>query len=712
MAKENDKLTLLFNTINEAKNSLMESWNKNDKHFPYSFEKKEAGLMSDLIGSTSILLMLIAFRRESEVINKSDKTKIAELVNYIFPEILETIEKNGFVATPLVAVKDANILFNTETGYTDTVSWALSASLLARFAEFHNIIKISSKAHDAIFTIITQSFKQLINGQSEDGCWGFMTSGGAKSSLYYTYAAGIALGDFFDYAVGEIKEVENSNSGSVGGTKYKDHDLLNHLKDELGTGDVAVIAENARKKLSGWLLNTCLPALSDLSQCKLQNAEMETRVGMFSHNMTVQEDLNYFKLYYTYYIIDLMVVSKTDEDYKTIFNNRALPEYSEVFNAIKLKCDSDYEDYFFSEDTIAQKGILYWEELVSQAIHSSRYQYSNAARTGKEFFDGEASELNLKWENPNYNSSIKTIFKKLKKNLTDPALVPMSLRVNAMYGYYICEQADITVDNLFEQICGDVSKISDEKHVAGLWDTLGYNLLVTERSIEALVDYYDYIIKVGEKGVSQKSDFEESFNKKIYEYLLSEDAQNIIHPDGAENDSVSDYLKSDEGQKTVRQIISEDSGIVRSYFNSNEGRNQLQEIVKDLFGNNTPSAPANTKAQVYSDNSDDLVNIIAMINKLLKSADFIDSDNELQKELLLLYKNLDKFALYNLLTKVYKKEENETDTTYKKRICKMAEKITDGYRDLIATHAPYAGTNQGDLSRMYNRLKDSSFGEN
>ena len=42
----------------------------------------------------------------------------------------------------------------------------------------------------------------------------------------------------------------------------------------------------------------------------------------------------------------------------------------------------------------------------------------------------------------------------------------------------------------------------------------------------------------------------------------------------------------------------------------------------------------------------------------------------------------------------------------------MAEKITDGYRDLIATHAPYAGTNQGDLSRMYNRLKDSSFGEN
>lgn len=709
MTKGNDKLSVLFTTINEAKNSLMESWLKNDKHFPYSSEKKEAGLMSDLIGATSVLLMLIAFRRESQVISKNDRTRMADFVNCTFPELLKTIEKNGFVAAPLVAVEDTKTIFNEETGYTDTVSWALSASLLARYAEFHNIIKISSEAHDAIFAIISKSFRQLINGQSQTGCWGFMTSGGAKNSLYFTYAAGIALGDFFDYAVGEIKDVEKNNNGSGNAASFKDYDLLNYMNDELGEEDVVVIAENARRKLSGWLLNTCLPALSDLSQCKFENAEMETDVEMFPHNMT--GDLNYFKLYYTYYIIDLMVVSRTDEDYETIFNNRALPEYSEKFNAIRAKCDSDYEDYFFGDDTIAQRGGSYWKELVSQAIHSSRYHYSNAARTGKEFFDGKASELNLKWDNPNYSSTIKNIFKKSKEHLTDPALVPMSLRVNAMYGYYICEQADITVDNLFEQICEDVSTTTDENHIAGLWDALGYDLLITERSIEALVDYYDYICKVGKNQVVRKSDFEESFSKKIYECLLSEDAQNIIHPDGTEADSVSNYLNSDEGKKLIRQIVAEDSGLVRTYLNSDDGKNQLQEIVKDILCNNSP-ATMNIKTHIDYDDSDELISTVAIINKLLKSADFIDGDNELQKELLLLYKNLDKFALYSLLTKEYKKEDNETETTYKKRICEMAKKITVGYNDLIATYAPDAGSNQGDLSRMYNRLKNSSFGEN
>ena len=71
----------------------------------------------------------------------------------------------------------------------------------------------------------------------------------------------------------------------------------------------------------------------------------------------------------------------------------------------------------------------------------------------------------------------------------------MALRVNALYAYYICNQSDVAVDRLFDDICSNASADANGGSVQYLWDTSSYDLMVTERAIEALVDYYDYCKK-------------------------------------------------------------------------------------------------------------------------------------------------------------------------------------------------------------------------
>ncbi len=709
------KMDLLFETINEAKNSLFEIWENNGNHFPYSFEKKQEGLLSDLIGTTAILLMLVAFRREPEVISKTDKVKVANFINSVFPELLETVEESGFVATPLVDIQNSSRFFNKSVGYTDTVSWALSSALLARFAEFHNIITISSEAHNAIFTLILKSIRQILDGQNKEGCWGFTNDEDAKKSLYFTYAAGIALGDFFDYAVGEIKDVEEANSASKNSSvNFKDYELLNYIsknyyadEDRDDQFDIVIAAEQARENLSKWLLKNCLPALVELSGCKRFATATKEKLGLFSHETDdedfVDEGINYYNLYYTYYVIDLMVVSRTDETYQTIFEHRGQDQYSQIFKNIKSTFENQYShfaDYFFGSDNIEQNGITLWQELVSQAIHSSRYHYLNASRTGKKFWDSKASELPLQWVHA--DKSVKKALNSLSEGITDPALIPMSLRVNAMYGYYICNQADVTVDTLFDVICNDVSKKSDDIHTKGLWDKQGFDLMITERSIEALVDYYDYLCKVGDNGGSGKSKFEESVDKKIYEYLLSEDAQSIIHSDERESVSVKEYLASEEGKIAIRQAVAGDEASIKNYLQSDDGKKLLQETVKDLIGD----LPSGTGSAA---DPDDIVSAVNTLHKTLNRADILDDNNDLSLSLVQLYKDLEQFSLCNLLVKLTEREDNETDKTYKDRIRDTAEKITEGYHNLLKEHAGDAGTNQGDLVRLYKRLKSASF---
>ena len=103
------------------------------------------------------------------------------------------------------------------------------------------------------------------------------------------------------------------------------------------------------------------------------------------------------------------------------------------------------------------------------------------------------------------------------------------------------------VDRLFRDICEELADQDTSDTVANLWDGNNYNIQLTERSIEAVVDYYDYLnkfecaqLREAEKGVAvnavpattvapaEKTPFEKAIDDKIAEYLQSAEGQSLI----------------------------------------------------------------------------------------------------------------------------------------------------------------------------------------
>ncbi len=541
MTERRDIITKLRQTANKAKEALLEN-RTNQGYFVDSGVFSQEGLLPEAIGLTSLLLLLIAFDSEPQVITNADRNKIGVIADASLKKINTWVTNDGFVASPLLDAEDTAEFFTKKAGCLDAISWVTSAAILARYAERKSGLSLSSDMHNIVFSLIKQGLGQILNSQRADGTWGFMADKRAKKSLYFSYVAGVTLADFFDYVLGEIAMVEGDGmSGDI--EEYADEELLAYLDASLG--NTAKMATHARDALAQWLLKDCLPLLPQVASCKEMSEDMMNRLGIWKTPMGEHlrsRGVNYYNLYYTYYLVDLMVVTSTD----TLYESLADPANSEAFDTLKAYykdqqlLSNEEQRYYFGKNRQAQ-AAEFWDTFVEQAIHFSRSQFMAASRTGANFWDTRSSELPIYWEHEDadIDNEVRTALGQRAISLTDPAVVPMALRANALYSYYICEQTDITVDRLFEDICSNTARETRRACVANLWDEIGYNLMVTERSIEALVDYYDYLCKFNLQKTAEdavdttenevpKTNFELSVEAKIAEYLRSADGRKVL----------------------------------------------------------------------------------------------------------------------------------------------------------------------------------------
>ena len=124
-------------------------------------------------------------------------------------------------------------------------------------------------------------------------------------------------------------------------------------------------------------------------------------------------------------------------------------------------------------------------------------------------------------------------------------------------------------------ICDDRSPktetVKKDTKIKNLWDCVNYSLPVTERSIEALVDYSDYLNKTlaeqtsgGSEGAS--SSIDDAINKKIVNYINSDEGKKTIKSLGfVSKDEVPTINESDIARivdEKVSAIISEKLGTV------------------------------------------------------------------------------------------------------------------------------------------------------
>ena len=563
-----DKYLKISEVVRNTKDALIASRTPDgfvDKNY-----MKEPGIISEASALIGLLLLVEAFYNNAEneegVVNPViaevekivDFDKDIENIKDIQKASLELIygwyEKEGFTAKPLVK-RGYEDLFNNEddsASYIDSLTYVLSATILSRWLDTQKKLVLDAELRELNTKLLIKTLDILLKAQHEDGLWGFRADRDSQSSLFFTYSAGVTLADFFDYILGEIAYTlypdkdESEQEALVG--KFKDTELIAQINDALG-GDIEKRVYDTRAKVQDWLLTECLPRMPKIAQCGVATEEQQeaytNKVGMWKEE-SKSEYTKYFNLNYSYYLIDLMVVLSTDKRFKEICSNFESTDWSKFDSSCKKILDEQDYKYYFGKtrnDNIAS----FWIDFMAQTIHSSRAQYMVASRTGTKFWN--QAELKVKWNHATFSDECEEIAIDRNNNpILDPAIVPMALRANTNFSYYISLQTDMEVDRLFRDICDELATDSNADTLADLWDKNNYNIQLTERSIEAVVDYYDYLNKYecvqlvdAQQGannvavaptvvteVAEKSPFERALEEKIAEYLNSEEGQALV----------------------------------------------------------------------------------------------------------------------------------------------------------------------------------------
>jgi|GEM_PF-3916990 len=390
-------------------------------------EKGTEGLITSSAGLVSLLLLKNGF--ENDLTFQDDDLNI--IIQGI-QDLISYVQENGYDATPYLTPEKTKDYFKPNKGYHyyDSVSWMLSLLIQVWNAdklESNRIIPVEYR--DTIKSAIKDALKIICNGAVETGGWGF-TNNCDKADLYYSYAISESLADFADYVLGE------SLSEGIGS---EDNELKSFLTNEL-IDEV----NNCRKNTANWLVDTYIRKPKNKLGDVLINPDDPTGEKF----KTLPNEKIFPLLYYTYFVIDMLIINKAD--------------------------------VFFVED----------KELIVRAIEHSIYLsriYFDKARTNLEWWESYDSELLITFQNHPKLLDSKNIS---RKDIKEPGLVPLSIRCNILYSFYISKGQDTKIDELFDVLLEEKNE-NNESH--RLWDTLGYNILLTERAVEGLVDYADFI---------------------------------------------------------------------------------------------------------------------------------------------------------------------------------------------------------------------------
>lgn len=421
-------------------------------------DDKSTGLVYRCAGSLSLLLLVNGFDK------LATENGWAEIVTAEFANVTEHIKYKGFDATPLKAEAVTANIFSpqapTTYHYLDSVSWVLSFALHIRLAERFQRLELDDLQHKTVFDVIKNCLSILCEAGMADGGWGF-TRGTTKQDLYYSYAVSESLADFGDYVQGESKNEINIDA---------DEELQAFLR--AADKELITTVQEKRKLTAKWLWETYRDELG---------------VNEINPGLKLDPDAkSHILLYFTYFVIDMLIVNLPDE----------------VFE----------DDEYFKQ----HKNQIY--RKIEHALYLSRIDFDKAHDDEDWWKAYDESSLELVWntfENPKLFDP-----KKIKLSSTqiyEPGFVPLSLRCNALYAFYIAEGPDQKMAKLFKVLH------DNRDPDTGLWDSESYSLMVTERAIEAVVDYNDYLTRfqiddmLPEAPVPEPSRIENAFREVIKE---------------------------------------------------------------------------------------------------------------------------------------------------------------------------------------------------
>lgn len=604
-AERKDYQIELYEIARNTRDALFSEWETSapgnkffkDKHS--ANQMTERGLLPEGIGTTSVLLLLAAFGKS--IFSYDDIEKCNEIVNTALSNLREW-SKEGYLATPVLSAEDGQKAFNENAGYVDTVTWCLSSAILARYNEKRGLLHLEDDVRDYVFDAIGKGILTLCDSQ-KDGRWGFRTDTDSDRSLYFSYSASASIADFFDYILGEVALLDLP-AGATEDEKDKaieaacDREVIDYINKTYGC-DISAKVTETRKALCEWIIHDALPLLPQIASCDPLDKSTLKMLGMWEHEKFKSDEDEtskiFYHLYYTYYLLDMMVTSGTDTRFLEIIENpeelKALAKYYKDNNRLN-KTDILYYFYDLSfEEADIKRGMYHYDEFFSKtvecALYTARSQYSTAAKTGAKFWDIAELKLQFNHREDTVTSEVKNLpFK-------DPSVIAMALRANITYSYYVTETQDIAIERLFDEMCADIyseqyrESLSnstrmnkDKKCVVNLWDRTNYSLPLTERAVEALVDFKDYLDKFYSKTASAVEHSETAHTETKIEYVQEPSAI-----DKAIEAKIAEYLQSDAGRKLIEDACDARLASTSSNSTSDNGDILSDEKVIDWLNN-------------------------------------------------------------------------------------------------------------------------------
>ena len=326
--------------------------------------------------------------------------------------------------------------------WTDSVSWALSTSVAWNYLFTNHealVGKVSDVLREQTREMLASAARELLGLQLPDGGWSWGDSSVCKAShLYFTWSSAQGLADVYDYIFGDSAKqigVERDNKTWT--------DLQQRGLSESALRDAGA---RAAQFLDGTYVDAAING--NLTY------ELFTGDGL-TLNKPDSDPYQIPLLYYYSYLLEALIL--------TSFDN------SSDVNAKRVDALRDVVDKKFGEVLAIE------EEADAAAVLSA-----------------ENSTMGL--------SLMRGGTKPVLIPLRDPSLWGQLLRTAVLYAYYVnwTNVADPLVlgpSGAYWRVIADrwnrAGTIGD-----GLWDKDAFNLSVTCRAMESLVDVYDYVARL------------------------------------------------------------------------------------------------------------------------------------------------------------------------------------------------------------------------
>lgn len=370
-------------------------------------------------------------------------------------EVLTAVERGGNLARPYDyggnlerILREGLSKGDALPPYVDSVSWALSTATLVNYTfrlqernrDRSVDVRLRERTHDAV----VKSLDVLVRLQCEDGGWSWSNGNGRNGNLFFTWSAIEGIADYYDYVAGESER-------DLG---IPADDALQSRIEVVSPG-LAESADAARKRAADFLSSRYLE--------KTIRQGIEWADVVDGDRICPPDEGNRLPLvYFDLYVLEGLILCGYDEPGGRVSTTnreqlhrlyRALPSR---YGRIREQLQSPE---FRETDEVAERSTM---------------QLLLVAETEKR--GGQP----------------------VVHPIRDPGLWPQFLRTMVLYRFYTSPSHDADPiilsdeDSALEQLLGDRGESSGGRQREDLWDAVAFNLPLTARAIEGLIDAYDY----------------------------------------------------------------------------------------------------------------------------------------------------------------------------------------------------------------------------